>query len=268
MSEVERSYKLIYKEFSPLDCARGDKLEQTMNTYNLTYKPFGESAILIEWPARIDEEIIQDIVAFEKSIVDDQHIVDTIIAYNSLTIRYEYLNNFDRTVLRLKGVYEEKQDFGKQASRCWQIPVCYDLKFGLDLSALAKTKQLSVAEVIELHTTPNYLIYFLGFQPGFLYLGGLHKQIHTPRRANPRLRVEKGSVGIGGEQTGVYPQDSAGGWNILGKSPIDFFDSTKPQPCFAKAGDRIQFVSVDLDTFYQIEEEVLQENYELKFQVL
>jgi len=239
-----------------------------LNTYNLTYKPFGSLAILIEWPARIDEAIIRDIVAFEKSITNDQHIVDTIIAYNSLTIRYQFLNSFDRTVLRLKGLYEEKQDYKKQESKLWQIPVCYNQKFGLDLAEIAKTKNLSVEEVVELHTAPSYLIYFLGFQPGFLYLGGLNTQIHMPRKSNPRLRVQKGSVGIGGEQTGVYPQDSAGGWNILGKSPINFFDITKPQPCFAQAGDRIQFVSVDVETFEQIYEEVEKGIYELKFQEL
>ena len=235
-----------------------------MNKYNLTYKPFGDLAILIEWPARIDEDIIHDIVAFEKSIANDQHVLETIIAYNSLTIRYQFLNSFDRTVLRLKRLYEEKQEELKLESKLWQIPVCYDLKFGLDLKEIAETKNLSVDEVIQLHTAPKYLIYFLGFQPGFLYLGGLNKQVHMPRRANPRLRVEKGSVGIGGEQTGVYPQDSAGGWNILGKSPINFFDMTKPEPCFAKAGDRIQFVSVDLDEFSKIEDLVEKGVYQMK----
>lgn len=237
-----------------------------MKNYNPTYKPFGDSAILIEWLAKIDEAIIEDIVSFERRISDNSDVLDTIIAYNSLTIRYESEVDFDLEVLRLKALYKKKQDGVIQESRLWQIPVCYDAKFGLDLTEIAKAKQLSVEDVIQLHTAPTYLIYFLGFQPGFLYLGGLHKQIHSPRRANPRLRVEKGSVGIGGEQTGVYPQDSAGGWNILGKSPIDFFDISKPQPCFAKAGDRIQFVSIDLSTFSDIEEEVLQGNYELKFQ--
>jgi len=235
-----------------------------LKKYNLTYKPFGDLAILIEWPARIDEAIIQDIVAFEKSIANDQHVLETIIAYNSLTIRYQFLNSFDRTVSRLKRLYEEKQEELKLESKLWQIPVCYDLKFGLDLKEIAETKNLSVDEVIQLHTAPKYLIYFLGFQPGFLYLGGLNKQVHMPRRANPRLRVEKGSVGIGGEQTGVYPQDSAGGWNILGKSPINFFDMTKPEPCFAKAGDRIQFVSVDLDEFSKIEDLVEKGVYQMK----
>ena len=237
-----------------------------MNTYKPTYKPFGESAILIEWPSRIDEEIIQDIVAFEQKIEKDENVLDTIIAYNSLTIRYRILKNFNRVVLKLKELYamERKQEVQKQ--KVWEIPVCYDLNFGLDLEEIAIQKGLSVDEVIQLHTEPSYLIYFLGFQPGFLYLGGLNEQIHMPRRSNPRLRVEKGAVGIGGAQTGVYPQDSAGGWNIIGKSPIDFFDVTKPQPSFAKAGDRVRFQSIDLAVFKKIQEEVSEGIYKLKFQ--
>ena len=235
-----------------------------MSKYNLTYKPFGTSAILIEWPQKIDEEIISNIVTFDKSIEKNQEVIDTIIAYNSLTIRYAMDIDFKEKVAKLKQRYRAQKKQLHQKSKCWQIPVCYDLEFGLDLEELATTKNLSVEKLVALHTSPQYLIYFIGFQPGFLYLGGLSAKIHTPRRANPRLRVAKGSVGIGGEQTGVYPQESAGGWNILGRSPIDFFDITKAQPCFAKAGDRIQFQSVDKVAFDQITQEVRQGNYKLK----
>ncbi|MDR9399497.1 MAG: 5-oxoprolinase subunit PxpB [Salibacter sp.] len=239
-----------------------------MNQYKLTYKPLGKSAVLIEWPSKIDEAIIQDIVAFEKNIEKDEGFLDTIIAYNSLTIKYDNEIDFDSETNRLKKLYKQKKRPKKQESKCWQIPVCYDTEFGPDLTEIAEAKKLSTEEVIQLHTAPPYLIYFLGFQPGFLYLGGLNDQIHTPRRATPRLRVAKGSVGIGGAQTGVYPQQTSGGWNIIGKSPIDFFDITKQQPCFAKAGDRIQFVSIDKETFNEIAAEEEKGNYELKFQSL
>ena len=230
---------------------------------------------MIEWPAEISENIIRDIIAFEKKLAKQQEIVDTIIAYNSLTVKYRNLNNysehykyrnvFERTVGKLNELYAMKREEVDQKQKVWQVPVCYDITFGLDLEEIAKEKQLSVEEVIRLHSEPSYLIYFLGFQPGFLYLGGLNSKIHMPRRANPRLRVAKGSVGIGGEQTGVYPQESAGGWNLIGRSPISFFDVEKPQPCFAKAGDRIQFVPIGVKAFEQISEEVAQGNYELKF---
>ena len=239
-----------------------------MKKYDLTYKPFGDSAILIEWPTKIDEEIIQDIVSFESRISGALNVLDTIIAYNSLTIRYKDSIDAASQVSHLKELYGQKQEQKRQESRLWEVPVCYDLEFGLDLEEIAKSKNLSVEEVIQLHSDPTYLIYFLGFQPGFLYLGGLNKQIHMRRKANPRLRVAKGSVGIGGEQTGVYPQDSAGGWNLIGKSPINFFDAQKERPCFAKARDQIQFISVNLESYRQIEVEVKAGVYELKSKTL
>ena len=244
-------------------------------SFELTYKPFGESSILIEWPSRIDPKIIQDITGFEKLVSKQQKVVDTVIAYNSLTVSYKYIHNyslhykhrkdFEKTVKKLKELYAMERSEESHRQRIWQVPVCYDQEYGLDLKEIAEQKNLSVDEMVQLHTKSKYLIYFLGFQPGFLYLGGLNEQIHMPRRPNPRLRVDKGSVGIGGEQTGVYPQDSAGGWNIIGKSPIDFFDISKAKPCFAKAGEFIQFVEVDKETFYKISDEVERGKYKLKF---
>ena len=236
-----------------------------MKKFNLTYKKIGEIAILIEWPSKIDPEIIQDITSFESLVVKDQKVVDTIIAYNSLTVRYSYLKHFEKVVEKLKIRYETDHSQKVKRQKIWQIPVCYDLQFGWDLEEIAREKKLSVDEVIQLHTQPNYLIYFLGFQPGFLYLGGLDEKLHTPRRANPRLRVEKGAVGIGGEQTGVYPQHSAGGWNIIGKSPVNFFDISKPSPCFARAGDFICFEPIDLHTFEGISDGIEKGTYQLKY---
>lgn len=237
----------------------------TVKKYNLTYKPFGTTAILIEWPEHIDEFIIQDIISFEKLIAWEEQVADTIIAYNSLTVVYRNEFDYDATVNRFSDLYEHKKEGDSYKSKCWKIPVCYDVGFGLDLEELASAKQLSIDKVIELHTAQQYLVYFIGFQPGFLYLGGLNTQLHMPRKSNPRLRVAKGSVGIGGQQTGIYPQNSSGGWNILGKSPIDFFDITKQQPCFVKAGDRIKFESISKETFFQIEKEVQKGTYQLKF---
>ena len=235
--------------------------------FKLTYKPFGPSAILVEWPAKIEEAILHDILAFEESI-DKGRIIDTIIAYNSLTLRYRSKIDFDSEIDRLKEVYKSKRKIKEPESKTWLIPVCYDLDFGLDLEEIARAKNLSVNEVIALHTDPDYLVYFIGFQPGFPYLGGLHQKIHTPRKASPRLRVAQGSVGIGGEQTGVYPQESAGGWNILGRTPTDFFDLKRPEPCFAKPGDRIKFEPIDREKFQKIEAAVQEGSYKIKFRSL
>ena len=132
------------------------------------------------------------------------------------------------------------------------------------LRKLPIKKKCSVADIVRLHTETDYLVYFIGFQPGFLYLGGLHQNLHVPRKSTPRVRVDKGSVGIGGAQTGVYPQNSSGGWNIIGKSPLNFFNMKATNPCFAKPGDRIQFVAVGIHTFHEIEREVIKQEFIIK----
>ncbi|MDB4496519.1 5-oxoprolinase subunit PxpB [Flavobacteriaceae bacterium] len=237
--------------------------------FQLTYKLFGRSAILVEWPANISQEIIQDIISFERQVKEIDSILDTIIAYNSLLIRYQNpIIDKELTISQLKKIYAASSYLIKQDQFLWQIPVCYDVSFGIDLEEIANKKKCSVAEIIRLHTEGDYLVYFIGFQPGFLYLGGLHQTLHVSRKSNPRLRVDKGSVAIGGIQTGIYPQNSSGGWNIIGKSPLNFFDINASEPCFAKPGDRIKFVAVDIHTFYQIEREVANQKFRIKKSVL
>ena len=237
--------------------------------FQLTYKLFGRSAILVEWPANISQEIIQDIISFERQVKEIDAILDTIIAYNSLLIRYQNpIIDKELTISQLKKIYAASSYLIKQDQFLWQIPVCYDVSFGIDLEEIANKKKCSVAEIIRLHTEGDYLVYFIGFQPGFLYLGGLHQTLHVSRKSNPRLRVDKGSVAIGGIQTGIYPQNSSGGWNIIGKSPLNFFDINASEPCFAKPGDRVQFVAVDIHTFYKIEREVANQKFRIKKSVL
>ena len=237
--------------------------------FQLTYKLFGWSAILVEWPANISQEIIQDIISFERQVKEIESILDTIIAYNSLLIRYQNpIVDQELTIRQLKNKYTASSYLIKQDQFLWEIPVCYDASFGIDLEEIANKKKCSVTDIIRLHTETDYIVYFIGFQPGFLYMGGLHQNLHIPRKSNPRVRVDKGSVGIGGAQTGVYPQNSSGGWNIIGKSPLNFFNMKATNPCFAKSGDRIQFVAVDIHTFYQIEREVINQEFIIKKRLL
>jgi inhibitor of KinA len=146
----------------------------------------------------------------------------------------------------------------------WQIPVCYNDEFGIDLEFVSKQKSLTKTQIIQRHSQVNYRVFFIGFLPGFLYLGGLDKSLHIPRKSSPRLAVKKGAVAIGGSQTGIYPGVSPGGWNIIGNSPISFFDVTKEQPCFAKAGDFIQFKSVSIEEYRDIKEQVIRGVYKIQ----
>lgn len=121
---------------------------------------------------------------------------------------------------------------------------------------------LSTQEVIDIHSSEDYLIYMLGFLPGFSYLGGLDKRIHTPRLANPRIKIPAGSVGIGGSQTGIYPLDSPGGWQLLGLTPVKTYDPNREIPILFEAGDYIHFVPVTEKDFLEIKEQVNQGTYE------
>lgn len=238
---------------------------------SLTYKPFGNRAILIEWEATVSEKILQDIVAFKHKIeaVKGEEVVDCIMGYHSLTLCYaNEISDFASEQKELGTLYKTKTENNRTTNFLWEIPVCYDLEFGIDLKALSAQLNLSVTEIVTMHSETIYTVYFIGFLPGFLYLGGLNKQLHIARRATPRLHVEKGSVAIGGSQTGIYPSDSAGGWHILGKTPISFFEVGQDIPCFASPGDRIKFVPVSKATYKTLALEVEVGAYELSKQKL
>jgi inhibitor of KinA len=129
------------------------------------------------------------------------------------------------------------------------IPVCYDIEFGPDLPDVGQHAALSVEEVIRLHSAPTYLVYFLGFSPGFVYLGGLSEALQTPRLATPRTSIPAGSVGIAGSQTGIYPVNSPGGWRLIGRTPLRMFDPDATPPTRLQSGDRMCFVAVNRETF-------------------
>jgi inhibitor of KinA len=135
------------------------------------------------------------------------------------------------------------------ATRSITIPVCYDPEFGLDIEAVAAHHHYSVEEVIRLHTSATYLVYFLGFSPGFAYLGGLPQSLRTPRLATPRSQVAAGSVGIAGDQAGVYPIDSPGGWRLIGRTPVRMFDASANPPARLQPGDQVRFSAIDRSAF-------------------
>ena len=234
--------------------------------YKITYKPFGDAAILVAWDAEISVSISDDILEFQQKIkaLKDGNIADVIIGYSSLTVvfknsRIDYLS----VVKNLKQLHSSEYKGVKKTPIIWEVPVCYDLEFGVDLQEMANKANLEVSEIVKLHSQKRYRVYFIGFLPGFLYLGGLQKQLFFERKANPRLNVPKGAVAIGGEQTGVYPTESAGGWNIIGKTPVNFFNINEANPCFAKAGDFIKFKSISLDEFQQLEKEIIEKKSQI-----
>ncbi len=216
-----------------------------------SYKIFGHRAILIEWQPKIDIAVSKQISAFKEAIFayNRKAIQDCIIGYNSLTVIYNSeISDFESKKQSLEIIYLNSASTSTQ-SRLWKIPVCYDSCFGLDLKAISKTLNLSISEIILLHSKPVYAIHFIGFLPGFLYLGGLDSRLEIKRKTTPRINVARGAVAIGGIQTGIYPRNSSGGWNIIGKTPLSFFNLENKNPCFASPGDKIQFIPISLEEF-------------------
>jgi inhibitor of KinA len=219
-----------------------------------TIEAFGEHAIIINWEKMIDEVLHNEVLKMNYVVTErfKDEIIETVPTYHSLAI---YLKNDIETIDFIKKLEREDINKGSKISTkkyVFTSPVCYTNKYGLDIKEVAYKNKISVKELIELHTKPLYKIYFLGFLPGFPYLGGLDSKIHTPRKILPRKIIEKGSVAIGGSQTGIYTVNSPGGWNIIGKTPLDFFTVNKPPYSLFQAGDYIKFKAVTIKEFNRI----------------
>lgn len=239
--------------------------------YNLNYIRFGASAILIEWPQKITTSILDDILLYKRKIEQSNPCSLQYInhAYASLLLHFDKeILDFPSEIKTLEAIYA-KSDVSQDVTRkLWKIPVCYDKRFGIDLGNFSKEKNIEIDDIIQRHTSPIYTVFFIGFLPGFLYLGGLDKTLYLPRRSSPRLKIPKGSVAIGGEQTGIYPSESPGGWHIIGNCPLDFFNASKEAPCFAKAGDSLEFYSVSLEEYNSIKASVENGSYQIENKVL
>ena len=230
---------------------------------------FGDNAILIQFEKIISEKVLDEVL-FYKNLIQQLYIkqkVEVINTYNSILINYFVtIEDVYSDLKAVKEVFQQNNNTKNIDSRVFEIPVCYDLDFGIDLELISKEKNLEISEIISLHTKPEYRVYFMGFLPGFLYLGGLDKKLQISRKSQPRMKIEKGAVGIGENQTGIYPKVSPGGWQIIGNCPVDFFDKNSEIPTQISAGDYIKFKSVEKEEYEQIKEQVKNGNFQLKKQ--
>jgi len=233
-----------------------------MMPYPLSIRPYGIHAVLVEWPNKVDEAILDDILQFYNYL--KTHCLkekgwEMIPAYNSLTlVQNNSTIDFKATSAKLKKWYSEKLETLPEQRFLWRLPVCYDLDFGIDLKEVSESLQLPISEIIKQHTENTYRVFGIGFLPGFMYLGGLPKTLEVPRKSTPRLKVEKGAVGLAGKQTGIYPQESPGGWNIIGNCSVSIFNAGRKEPCLVSVGDKIQFYSISRAEYdlHKIEGEV------------
>jgi inhibitor of KinA len=218
--------------------------------------PLHLKALLIQYNQQPSKVLLEKLLSFKILIEKEVKVSRCVMGYQSLLIHLnEEINNLSWWKHRLNELQIESEikKIKINKGKLWKIPVCYDNKYAPDLLSLSKALKLEIDELIKIHTQTKYRIYFLGFLPGFLYLDGLDERLHFPRKVNPILNVPKGAVGIGGKQTGVYPNFSPGGWHLIGNTPISLFDIKQNPPCFASPGDWVSFTSIDQKTYNDLE---------------
>jgi KipI family sensor histidine kinase inhibitor len=202
----------------------------------------GETAVVLELEPPVTITTQKRIWRLTQRLAEIPEVVEAIPGMNNITV---VLRNPQSVALdaieRLQRWWEESEALEPE-SRFIEIPVVYGKEAGPDLGEVARHAGLSEKQVVELHASVDYVVWFLGFQPGFPYLGGLPEKLHTPRRGEPRLQVPAGSVGIGGQQTGIYPLASPGGWQLIGLTPLALFDAHRDDPVLLRPGDTVRFV--------------------------
>ncbi len=228
-------------------------------------KNAGDCAVTVEFDNEISEKVNQHVVQLKESINKSKlEGIDSVIpTYRALLIQYNPQNITYRLLLdKIDGFINGIATSVDSHSKVFVIPVCYGSEFGPDIDTVAKQNKLMHEEVVKIHSGLDYRIYMLGFTPGFPYLGGMDKRIETPRLEKPRTKIRAGSVGIAGGQTGIYPIDSPGGWQIIGRTPLMLFDKEKESPILLEAGSYIRFKPIDMETYLKIEKTIKLGTYE------
>jgi KipI family sensor histidine kinase inhibitor len=231
------------------------------------FLPGGDKSLFVEFGDTIDPDLNRKVrllmLAVQKARLPG--VIETIPTYRSLLVYYEPLQiepgELKKTLHSLSQQLEEDES---SSPKITEIPTIYGGEYGPDLPFVAEHSSLNMEEVIQIHSNTPYLIYMLGFTPGYPYLGGMSPRIATPRLDTPRLNIIAGSVGIAETQTGIYPSDSPGGWRIIGRTPLKLFDPNQEPPSLLQAGNYLTFTSITSEQFAGIEKQVQQGRYRVK----
>ncbi len=227
----------------------------------------GDKAIFVEFGDAIAPELNRRVRNLMLTVQDKKisGVIETVPTYRSLLVYFDP-RQISAKKLRetLYSLTQPLAESGLPKPKLIEIPTAYGGEYGPDLEFVAAYNGLSVPEVVEIHIGTPYLIYMIGFVPGFPYLGGMSPRIVTPRLETPRAKITAGSVGIAGNQTGIYPVESPGGWRLIGRTPLKLFDPIREPLALFQAGDYLTFVSITPEEFSSIKEAVEQQTYLVK----
>jgi KipI family sensor histidine kinase inhibitor len=230
------------------------------------YLVAGDGAIVVEFGDGIDPAINRRVrelcLAVDRARPDG--VRDLVPTYRSLLVAYDpRVTTFDTLRATLADLEAGLAATLAPPPRVVEIPTCYGGEFGPDLPFVAEHAGLTADEVVAIHSGAAYLVYMMGFSPGFTYLGGMSERIATPRLKTPRTAIPAGSVGIAQQQTGIYPVESPGGWQLIGRTPVSLFDPSRHPPVIVEAGDYISFTPVTRDEYIRIQEGLREGTWDL-----
>jgi inhibitor of KinA len=227
--------------------------------------PLGEDAVLIELGKDINIETHHRVQMIAGLLENNppEWMIEYIPAFTTITIFYEPFkimkscksNQLPYTYVcqQINFLFEQFNFDKSTQQRLVEIPVCYGGELGPDLDIVASVNQLTPEEVIQIHTSGDYIVYMIGFAPGFPYIGGMSEKIAAPRKESPRLKIPERSVGIAGMQTGIYPIETPGGWQLIGRTPIRLFTPEANPPSLLRAGDKIKFTAISFEEYQALE---------------
>lgn len=234
----------------------------------MTIHPFGNQAILVNFSTQIDPAINQQVIQLYQALKNAPiiGITNYIPAYCSLTVGFDPQQiTFLQLSKTIRQLAENPPPLEATASAPKLIiPVCYEPPFALDMDEVLHQTQLSQSTLIQLHCQTLFQVYMLGFLPGFAYLGKVPTALSCLRKPRPRLKVPAGAVGLAGQQTGIYPSSSPGGWQIIGQTPLPIFAPNAKQPFLLQVGDKVQFKAIDKHHFQQIKDDISKEEFNWK----
>ena len=215
----------------------------------IRYYPLGDSALVVHFADEISENthaLIRKVI-FRLDASEHSHIIEYVPAFTTITIYYDPLTTtYDMLVHLVHRILKNLPEDEEKTATIKEIPVWYN---GADMDYILSYTGLSRKDIIRIHSEQTYLVHMIGFAPGFPYLGGMDKRLATPRKEIPRTKVEAGAVGIAGAQTGIYPMETPGGWQIVGQTPLLLFDVRRDSPSLLESGDRVRFVPIHADEF-------------------